>query len=323
MTGSATPEVLTMGRSGVDLYPLQTGVHLEDVDTFGKFLGGSPTNVAVAVARLGHRTAVLTGVGDDAFGRFVRREIRASGVDDAHVVVVPDLPTPVTFCEIFPPDSFPLRFYRAPSAPDLQLRPRDVPIAQVRASRLLWFTASGLCAEPSRSAHLAALDAGPGGLTVLDLDYRPMFWASAEDASREVAAVLPRVDVAVGNREECEVAVGERDPERAAEALLATGVGLAVVKLGPDGVLAATHDERVFVPPMPVEVVNGLGAGDGFGGGLCHALLEGWSLRRAVEYASAAGAIVASRLECSGAMPTAAEIDLMLATGVPPARENS
>ncbi len=139
MTGSATLEVLTMGRSGVDLYPLQTGVHLEDVDTFGKFLGGSPTNVAVAAARLGHRAAVLTGVGDDPFGRFVRRAIRDFGVDDAYVVVVPDLHTPVTFCEIFPPDSFPLRFYRAPSAPDLRLKPQDVPLdlVEVRQGALV------------------------------------------------------------------------------------------------------------------------------------------------------------------------------------------
>ena len=320
MTGAATPEVLTMGRSGVDLYPLQTGVHLEDVDTFGKFLGGSPTNVAVAVARLGHPTAVLTGVGDDAFGRFVRRSIRDFGVDDSFVVVVPELATPVTFCEIFPPDSFPLRFYRAPSAPDLHLRPQDVPLELVRAARLLWFTASGLSVEPSRSAHQAALDAGPGGLAVLDLDYRPMFWDSVEHARREVTAVLPRVDVAVGNLEECAMAVGEDDPERAAAALLSAGVDLAVVKLGPEGVLAATHDERVFVPPMPVEVVNGLGAGDGFGGALCHGLLEGWPLRRTLGYASAAGAIVAARLECSGAMPSPGEIEEMLATGVPPTR---
>ncbi|MCB2177991.1 MAG: 5-dehydro-2-deoxygluconokinase [Actinomycetales bacterium] len=310
-----------MGRSGVDLYPLQTGVHLEDVDTFGKFLGGSPTNVAVAAARLGHRAAVLTGVGDDPFGRFVRRAIRDFGVDDAYVVVVPDLHTPVTFCEIFPPDSFPLRFYRAPSAPDLRLKPQDVPLDLVRAARVLWFTASGLSVEPSRSAHLAALDARPDGLTILDLDYRPMFWQSAEHAHREVAGVLPRVDVAVGNHEECAIAVGEEDPERAADALLASGVDLAVVKLGPDGVFAASRAERLHIGPAPVEVVNGLGAGDGFGGALCHGLLEGWPLRRTLTFASAAGAIVAARLECSGAMPTVAEVEEMLATGKAPTRE--
>lgn len=307
-----------MGRSGVDLYPLQTGVHLEDVTSFGKFLGGSPTNVAVATARLGRSTAVLTGVGDDPFGVFVRRAIRDYGVDDSAVVVVPDLHTPVTFCEIFPPDSFPLRFYRAPSAPDLRLGPADVPVDVVAGARLFWFTASGLSVEPSRSAHLTALDARADGLTVVDLDYRPMFWDSETHAHDEIAAVLGRVDVAVGNRGECRVAVGEEDPDRAADALLAAGVELAVVKLGPRGGLAKTRTERVAVEPTPVTVVNGLGAGDGFGGALCHGLLAGWPLRRTIEFASAAGAIVASRLECSGAMPTAAEVEEMLAGGVPP-----
>ncbi|HMO10577.1 MAG TPA: 5-dehydro-2-deoxygluconokinase, partial [Actinotalea sp.] len=275
-----------MGRSGVDLYPLQTGVHLEDVTTFGKFLGGSPTNVAVATARLGHTAAVLTGVGDDPFGRFVRRAIRDYGVDDSHVVVVPDLHTPVTFCEIFPPDSFPLRFYRAPSAPDLRLRPEHVPADLVRAARVFWLTASGLSVEPSRTAHLTALAARSGGTTILDLDYRPMFWDSPRHAHDEVAAVLGSVDVAVGNAEECFVAVGETDPDRAADALLAAGVSLAVVKQGPAGVLAKTRSEREFVPATPVAVVNGLGAGDGFGGALCHGLVEGWPLRRTLEFAS-------------------------------------
>lgn len=318
-TDPSTLDVLTIGRSGVDLYPLQIGVGLEDVETFGKFLGGSPTNVAVATARLGHPTAVLTGVGDDPFGRFVRRAIRDYGVDDRDVVEVQGLHTPVTFCEIFPPDSFPLRFYRAPSAPDLRLRPQDVPLDRIRDARLLWFTASGLSVEPSRAAHLAALGARQSGLTVLDLDYRPMFWADEQQAHDEVGAVLDRVDVAVGNREECRVAVGEDDPERAADALLAAGVDLTVVKQGPRGVLAKTRTERIVVEPTPVTVVNGLGAGDGFGGALCHGLLEGWSLRRTLEFASAAGAIVASRLECSGAMPTEAEVEALLARPVGPA----
>lgn len=307
-------DVLTIGRSGVDLYPLQTGVGLEDVVTFGKFLGGSPTNVAVAVARLGHRVAVLTGVGDDPFGRFVRRAVRDFGIDDSHVVVVPDLHTPVTFCEIFPPNDFPLWFYRAPTAPDLRLRPEDVPLDAVRDATLLWLTATGLAEEPSRSAHLTALDARGGrGLVVLDLDYRPTFWSGEQSAHAAVREALGRVTVAVGNREECRVAVGEDEPDRAADALLEAGVELAVVKQGPGGVLGKTRTERVVVAPTPVRVVNGLGAGDGFGGALCHGLLEGWSLRRTLEFASAAGAIVASRLECSGAMPTEEEVEALIA----------
>jgi len=313
-TDPATLDVLTVGRSGVDLYPLQTGVGLEDVATFGKFLGGSPTNVAVATSRLGHRTAVLTGVGDDPFGKFVRRALREFGIDDSHIVVVPDLHTPVTFCEIFPPDHFPLWFYRAPTAPDLRLRPQDVPLDVVRDARLLWLTATGLSEEPSRSAHLAALDARRGrGLAALDLDYRPSFWPGQQAAHDAVRDVLGRVTLAVGNLEECQVAVGETEPDRAADALLEAGVERAVVKQGLHGVLGKTREERVVVASTPVQVVNGLGAGDGFGGALCHGLLKGWSLRRTLEFASAAGAIVASRLECSGAMPTEAEVEALIA----------
>ncbi|WP_369135726.1 5-dehydro-2-deoxygluconokinase [Modestobacter sp. I12A-02662] len=306
---AGVPEVLVLGRSGVDVYPLQVGVGLEDVETFGKFLGGSAANVAVAASRLGHRVALVTGVGDDPFGRFVRRALRELGVEDRYVVLDRENPTPVTFCEIFPPDDFPLWFYRRPTAPDLQVRPEDLDLAAVRGADLLWTTVTGLSEEPSRSAHHAAWSArGRKRHTVLDLDYRPMFWSSREEASAQVRAALPHVTVAVGNRQECEVAVGETDADRAADALLEAGVELAVVKQGPRGVLGATRDERVVVPPTPVEVVNGLGAGDAFGGSLVHGLLAGLPLEQVLRNANAAGAIVASRLECSTAMPTAAEI---------------
>jgi 5-dehydro-2-deoxygluconokinase len=142
-----------------------------------------------------------------------------------------------------------------------------------------------------------------------------MFWESMEAAHEQVAAALPLVTVAVGNLEECAVAVGEREPEAAAKALLAAGVELAVVKQGPKGVLAMTRNQRVEVPPTPVTVVNGLGAGDGFGGALCHGLLAGWPLERVLQFANAAGAIVASRLECSTAMPTSDEVEALLASG--------
>ncbi|WP_369135927.1 5-dehydro-2-deoxygluconokinase [Modestobacter sp. I12A-02662] len=302
-------DVLAVGRCGVDVYPQQIGVGLEDVETFGKFLGGSAANVAVAAARLGHPVGLVSGVGDDPFGRFVRRALGDLGVDDRYVIVDPEHPTPVTFCEIFPPDDFPLYFYRRPKAPDLQVRAEDLDLDAVREARLFWATVTGLSEEPSRSAHVAAWAArGRRAHTVLDLDYRPMFWSSREEASAQVRAALPHVTVAVGNREECEVAVGETDPDRAADALLEAGVELAVVKQGPKGVLARTRSERVVVPPTPVQVVNGLGAGDAFGGSLCHGLLTGLPLEQLLRNANAAGAIVASRLECSTAMPTAAEV---------------
>ncbi|MGY1775960.1 5-dehydro-2-deoxygluconokinase [Geodermatophilus sp. SYSU D00804] len=315
---AVAPDVVVMGRSGVDVYPLQIGVGLEDVESFGKYLGGSAANVAVAAARLGHSPALVSGVGDDPFGRFVRRALRELGVDDRFVVVDPHHATPVTFCEVFPPDHFPIYFYRRPTAPDLQIRPEDLDLDAVRGARLLWATVTGLSEEPSRSAHHAAWAArGRRRHTVLDLDYRAVFWPSREAAAEQVSAALPSVTVAVGNREECEVAVGETDPDRAADALLDAGVELAVVKQGPEGVLGATRDERVVVPPTPVEVVNGLGAGDAFGGSLIHGLLTGLPLEQLLREANAAGAIVASRLECSTAMPTAAEVAAHVAAARP------
>jgi len=306
-------DVLTIGRVGVDIYPMQIGVGLEDVETFGKFVGGSATNVAVAAARHGRRAAVITRTGEDPFGRYLHREIGRLGVDNRFVGTVPGLPTPVTFCEIFPPDHFPIWFYREPKAPDLVIDPAEIPVDDVREAQLFWATVTGLSREPSRSAHHAAWDArGRTPLTVLDLDYRPMFWSSREDARTQVQKALSNVTVCVGNLDECDTAVGTSDPQEAAARLLDLGVELVVVKQGPAGVLARTAAETVEVPPVQVDVVNGLGAGDGFGGALCHGLLAAWPLRRTIAFANAAGAIVAGRLECSSAMPTTAEVDALL-----------
>ncbi|MFZ0173550.1 MAG: 5-dehydro-2-deoxygluconokinase, partial [Acidimicrobiales bacterium] len=298
-----------MGRVGVDIYPLEIGVALEHVTKFGRFLGGSATNVAVAAARHGRRSAVITRTGDDPFGRFVRTALAQLGVDDAFVATVPDRATPVTFCEIFPPDHFPLFFYRFPKAPDLEIRPEELDLGAIKDAGVFWITVTGLSQQPSRTAHHAALAArGRRPFTVLDLDYRPVFWESRAAAREQIADVLALVTVAVGNLDETRTAVGEDEPERAARALLERGVELAVVKQGPAGVMAMTHDEVIRLPPVPVKVLNGLGAGDGFGGALCHGLLAGWPLERTLRFANVAGAIVASRLECSTAMPTTKEV---------------
>ena len=306
-------DVVCIGRVGVDIYPTQIGVPLEDVTSFGKFLGGSATNVSVAVARYGHRSAIITKTGNDPFGRFVRAKLTALGVSTDFVGTDPWLPTPVTFCEIFPPDDFPLYFYRYPQAPDLRIQVTDLPLREIAEAGVYWATLTGLSAEPSRQAHLAAWrvrDRKP--LTILDLDYRPMFWKTEAEASRHAEIALSHCTVAIGNREECRIAVGETEPRRAAKALLERGIELAVVKQGPKGVLAMTAHEEVEVPPVPVKVVNGLGAGDSFGGAVCHGLLNGWDLLRTLRYANAAGALVASRLECSTAMPTEAEVEALL-----------
>ncbi|MBT0771685.1 5-dehydro-2-deoxygluconokinase [Kineosporia sp. J2-2] len=299
-------DLITMGRVSVDIYPEQTGVPLEDVTSFGKFLGGSATNVAVAAARLGRRAAVVTRTGADPFGRYIHRALRDFGVDDRWVREVPHLPTPVVFCEIFPPDDFPLYFYRFPKAPDLEIGPDELDLDAIRRARVFWVTGTGLSRSPSREATLAALEArGRSGITVLDLDYRPMFWSSPIAAARHIAAALPYVTVAVGNLQECRVAVGEATPEGAVRALHDAGVDLAVVKQGPGGVLGSrlSTAERALVPAVPVTVVNGLGAGDAFGGALAHGLIAGHDLTTTLTLANAAGSYVAGQLACADAMP--------------------
>ena len=304
-------DVITMGRISVDVYPQQVGVSLREVTSFGKYMGGSSTNVAVAAARYGHAVATITRTGADPFGEYLHDALKGFGVDDRYVTAVPGLPTPVTFCEIFPPDDFPLYFYREPKAPDLEIRPEELDLDAIRRAKVFWATVTGLSQEPSRTATLQALAAREtaAGFTVLDLDYRPMFWESREEARRHVEEALRHVNVAVGNLDEWDTAVGTRDPKAAAQT---PGLDLAVVKQGPKGVLARRGDEWAEVPPVPVEVVNGLGAGDAFGGALCHGLLAGWPLERTMRFANAAGALVASRLACADAMPSEDEVEELM-----------
>ena len=318
MTAASDLEVLTVGRVGVDLYPEQQGP-LAEVRTFAKSLGGTATNVAVGAARLGRRTAVLTKVGDDGFGAFVRTALAGFGVDPAYVGTSADLHTPVVFCELNPPEDPPLLFYRDPIAPDLTLTSADVPWDVVVDVPLLWVTGTGVSVEPARGTQLEMLARrgrpapGTDRHTVLDLDWRPMFWPSPEHARAEYDAMLEHVDVVVGNRAEAEVAVGTADPVEAARRLLDRGVELAMIKKGGEGVLVATEAGMTTVAPHRVEVVCGLGAGDAFGAALAHGLLAGWDPVDIAEHANAAGAIVASRLACADAMPTLAELDRLVA----------
>ena len=306
-------DVITIGRVSVDVYPHQVGVGLEDVTSFGKFLGGSATNVAVAAAKYGLKSAVITRTGNDPFGKFIHQELLRLGVSDSFVSGIEGLPTPVVFCEIFPPDDFPLYFYREPKAPDLVINTDELDLAAIKDAKIYWSTVTGLSQEPSRTAHFAAWDARARKQhTILDLDYRPMFWSSPELATGQVEKALKHATIAIGNKEECEVAVGETEPTRAADALLERGLEIAVVKQGPKGVLAKTREITVEVPPYFVDVVNGLGAGDSFGGAFCYGLLQGWELERILKFANVAGAIVAGRLECSTAMPTFEEVEEIL-----------
>ena len=309
----ARHDVLTMGRVSVDLYPEQLGVPLAQVSSFAKSLGGSPTNVAVAAARLGHSAAVITKVGADGFGAYIRIALGGFGVDAQFVGTDERLRTPLVFCEIYPPDRFPLLFYREPTAPDMTIAAGELPRDAIRDAALFWTTGTGLSAEPSRSATLAALDMARG-IRVHDLDHRPTLWADGEEPRLWAMEAVSRARVVVGNLDEVEMATATRDPAAAAATLLAAGPELVIVKRGLEGASAFTKDGVVHAPGIPVEVICGLGAGDAFGGALAHGLLAKWDLARTLAFANAGGAIVASRLACADAMPTVAEIDALLAT---------
>jgi 5-dehydro-2-deoxygluconokinase len=312
-----TPELLTIGRVSVDLYAEQLGVSMTEVSTLRKSVGGTSTNVAVAAARLGHRAAAVTKVGDDQFGRYIAHALEHTfGVDTRWVSIDPDLKTPLAFAELDPPEDPTLIFYREPRAPDQNLRPDDVDLDVVCEVPLFWVPASRFAWEPSRSTVAELLRArGRRPHTVLDLDWRPMFWESPAAATEQIAPMLDHVTVAIGNLDECEIAVGTRDADEAADRLLARGLEVAVVKLGGDGVMVAAADgTRELIPPFLVDVVCGLGSGDAFGGAFCHGLLNGWDLVRTVEYGNAAGAIVAGRLMCADAMPTVDEVDAFIAS---------
>lgn len=312
MSAPADLELLTIGRISVDLYAEQVGAPLREVRTFRKSVGGTATNVAVAAARLGHRAAVLTKVGHDSFGDYVRWALDETfGVDTRFVGIDAGLPTPLAFAVLDPPEDPRIIFYRQPRAPDLQLSADDIDPDAAREVPVLWVSGGALSAEPSRgTVHGLMAARGRQAETIVDLDWRAPMWDSAASARRELERALDHATVAIGNRAECEIAVGTTDPHDAADALLGRGLTAAMVKLGGDGVLVADRDgRRELVAPTPVEVVCGLGAGDAFGGAVCHGLLAGWDVVECARFGNVAGAIVAGRLMCADDMPTLAEIE--------------
>jgi 5-dehydro-2-deoxygluconokinase len=309
-----TLDVLTVGRVGVDLYAEEPGADFIEARRFQKSVGGSPTNVAVAAARLGLRAAVFTKVGDDGLGKYVRTALAEQfGVDTRFVGTHPSLRTPIVVAVMDPADDPQFLMYREPQAPDATIVPDEVDLDLVREVPIFWVSGGALAVEPSRdTTRLLLRERHRRGYTILDLDYRPVMWSSQDEARGAIGAAVDAATVAVGNSKECEVALGESEPDAAADALLARGVELAIVKLGGEGVLVATPEERAIVPPVPVEVVSGLGAGDAFGGALCFGLLSGMAAVETVEFANAAGALVASRLLCADAMPTEQEVRALM-----------
>jgi 5-dehydro-2-deoxygluconokinase len=308
-----TVDVLSVGRISVDLYSMEPNVGFDGQQNFQKSVGGSPTNVAVAAAQLGLRVALATKVGDDAFGEYVKNRLVGWGVDTDFVGTVKEAQTPLAFAALTPPESPTVMFYRGSAAPDTTLTTADVPAEVVRDAKILWVSQASLSQGSTADTCLEWMSLrSRNNHTILDLDYRPSLWASVEDARSMAERAIALATVVVGNREECAIAVGTEDPDAAADALLAAGVRLAIIKLGADGVMLATASERVSIPALPIDVVCGLGAGDAFGGSLCFGLLHNWDLDRIGRFASAAGALVSTRLTCADAMPTVDELDALM-----------
>jgi 5-dehydro-2-deoxygluconokinase len=288
-------EAAVLGRVGVDLYPKELSTPLSRVRTFTRYVGGFAGNVATGLARLGVRTAIASRVGDDGHGEFVREWLAGQGVDVRFLRTDPYWLTPPTFCEVWPPDYFPLTFYRRPTAPDWQLSPADFDGEEVADARLLFATGTGLAQPPSRETTLAALKAHRG-ITIFDLDWRPTLWDRPEEYPGLAAEAAAAADIVIGNEDE--VAAARLD-----------GVPVLVLKRGERGATVFDRGEETEVPGFPVEVVNGLGAGDAFAAALGHGLLNGISLVEAVARGTVAGALVAAQLACSEAMPHLADLE--------------
>jgi len=296
-------EAVVVGRVGVDLYPDQLNTPLREIRNYTRYVGGFAGNVATGLARLGVRTAIVSRVGDDGHGEFVRDFLEAEGVETRFLAVDPDWPTPPTFCEIWPPDRFPLTFYRRPTAPDWQLSPVDFDADEVAAAPVLFATGTGLAQEPSRGTTLGAL-AAHGGTTVLDLDWRPMLWNEPQDYRELAQQACGVADVVIGNTDEVAAAGG-------IDELLALAPAL-VVKRGENGAALHADGEVVEAPGLPVDVVNGLGAGDAFAAAVGYALVHDLGLAEGIRLGNRAGAHVAQRIPCSEAMPRLEDLTLLV-----------
>ena len=306
-------DVLSVGRVSVDLYAKEANAGFDSEQSFTKSVGGSPTNVAVACARLGLAVALATKVGDDEFGKYVINRLTQFGVDTRFIGTQADSQTPLAFAALTPPETPTIVFYRGEAAPDTSLTTASVSEQQIKQTKILWISQTSLSQGTTATACLEWMAMREkGSHTILDLDYRPKLWASKEEARMMASKAIALASIVVGNLEECEVALGTKDPNEAADMLLAQGVALAIIKLGPEGVLIKSASQKVIIPSHPIEVVCGLGAGDAFGGALCYGLLAGWELEKIGTFANVAGALVATRLTCADAMPTVSEIESML-----------
>lgn len=336
---SRSLDLLTLGRAGIDLYGEQIGGRLEDMASFAKYIGGSPTNTAIGVARLGLDAGLLTRVGDDHFGRFIREELEREGVDTAGVKTDPDRLTALAILGIRDPDTFPLVFYRENCA-DMALEANDIDAAQIARAKALLINGTHLSRPDVFAASMKAaqLMKGQGGRVVFDIDYRPVLWglagkANGEDrfvasaaVTAELQRVLPMCDLIVGTEEEVHILGGTTDTVAALRAIRAHSDALLVCKRGADGCVAfpgAVPDDLsagIVGRGFPIEVFNVLGAGDAFMAGFLRGWLRDMPVDQCCEMANACGAIVVSRHGCAPAMASWDELQVFLSATAWPHR---
>ena len=330
-----TLDVITIGRSSVDLYGAQIGGRLEDMASFNKYIGGSPTNMACGTARLGLKSGLITRVGDEHMGRFIREQLVAEGVDVQGVITDPERLTALVLLGIRDQEQFPLIFYRENCA-DMALCEDDIDPDYIASSRCVTVTGTHLSHPRTRAAVLKALKLARanGAKTALDIDYRPNLWglsghgdgenrfiASAKVTS-ELQATLALFDLIVGTEEEFHIAGGTTDTLAALRAVRALSTATLVCKRGPMGASAFSGDignsldDGISGPGFPVDVFNVLGAGDGFMSGLLKGWLTGEDWQTSLKYANACGAFAVSRHGCTPAYPSWEELQFFFKRGM-------
>jgi 5-dehydro-2-deoxygluconokinase len=316
-------DLITIGRSSIDLYSNDIGAAFPDITSFGAYIGGSPLNIAVGARRLGLRTALLTAVGPDKVGEFILERLRREGVETRFIPQKPATRSSAVLLGIEPPDRFPITFYRD-NAADVQLSIDDVLATPIAASRALQLSGVALAKEPSRSASFFAAEQArvAGAAVFLDLDFRADQWHDPRAYGVQIRALLPMVDVAIGTEEEINAAMLRRleditirhsqvtapeirgDVEANIQALLAKGPGALVVKRGAKGSEVWLPDGTVVsAPGFPVEVLSVLGAGDAFAAGFIYGRLQGWDWYKSARMGNACGAIVVTRIGCADFTP--------------------
>lgn len=325
-------DLITLGRCGVDLYGQQIGARLEDVVSFAKYLGGSSANIAACAARQGLRTGLITRVGDEHAGRFLREQLDREGVNTQAVITDPDRPTAMVLLSIKDNDTFPLVFVRENCA-DMAISVEDLDADYIGSAKCLAITGTHFSTESVKATSIAALKIARerGVKTALDIDYRPVLWGltsrgdgetrfiSSDSVTQHLQTILPLFDLVIGTEEEVHIAGGSTDTLVALASIRKVSKAVIVLKRGPygatvfDGEIPDSLDEGITVTGVSVDVLNVLGAGDAFAAGFMRGWLNDEGFEQALRYANACGALVVSRHGCTPAMPTVPELDYYLA----------